>query len=223
MRNIFLLFLLVAGCGSNQSDALTVFSASSLTDVAPALLAQSDQAGTLVFGGSNHLAVQIADGAPADVLLTADLSLLSLDAETHHALAFAQNHLVLAVPIGNPSHLTGPKDLARPELAIAICAKEVPCGKATLDLNYPIAVDTYETSVRSVATKLAMGEVDLGVVYATDTQAQPSIETLWPLEATCPCVTYHAIALTEQGVPFVKSLGKEKAQALLASYGFSQP
>lgn len=223
MRSVFLVLLLAVGCGGNQADDLTVFSASSLTDVAPLLLAQANQTGTLVFGGSNHLAAQIADGAPADVLLTADLSLLDLDTATYQTVTFAQNHLVLAVPAGNPAHLTGPQDLVRHELAIAICAQEVPCGQATMNLGYPMAADTLEPSVRSVVSRLVLGEVDLGVVYATDVQAEAKIETLWPTEPACPCVTYHAVAFTQQGVVFVNALGQENAQTLLASYGFTQP
>jgi molybdate transport system substrate-binding protein len=217
--------LLVAGCGTSEGDErdLTVFAASSLTDVLPELNdayeAQTGSAVTLVFGGSNHLAAQLRDGAPADAFLTADLDLFP-DGTT--GLRFASNRLVLAVPAGNPAGISGPDALADERLRVAVCAVEVPCGRATRALGIPLAPDTEETSVRAVLSRVSLGEADVGVVYATDAASEPGVEVVWPDAPSCPCVEYHAVPLTPAGDRFVAFLASETAVGILRNNGFSE-
>jgi molybdate transport system substrate-binding protein len=88
---------------------------------------------------------------------------------------FVTNTLDIAVPADNPGKVTGLKDFANPSLTIALCAVAVPCGaaaKTVLDkAGVAASVDTYEQDVKSVLTKIELGEVDAGLVYKTDVLA----------------------------------------------------
>ena len=102
------------GCGSDD-EQLTVFAASSLADVLPDLTGAHRQAGgpdvVEVLGGSNHLAAQLRDGAPADAFVTANAALLAGLITVGPPIPVADNHMVVAVPAGNPGEITGPHDL----------------------------------------------------------------------------------------------------------------
>ena len=218
--------LLLAGCGGGSGDDahdLTVFAASSLTDVLPELAeAWSEQSGTepiLVFGGSNHLAAQLHDGAPADAFLTADPRLIPVGVVDVH---FASNHLVLAVPAGNPAQVTGPDDLGRDDLRVAVCAAEVPCGRATHALGLPLSPDTEEISVRAVVTRLVLDEADVGIVYATDVLAVEGIDGVHGTDLTSAGVEYRAAPLTAAGNRFVDFLASDTALGILRNHGFSE-
>ena len=164
---------LSVACSDTSGEAVSIFAASSLIEVLPDLLSSYEEESgvdiTIVYGGSNHLGAQIKDGAPIDLYLTADIELLDPQIERVDELIFASNYITLAVPVGSEKNISSTTDLTRVDLDIAVCAKEVPCGKAAEELGMVIAADTYEPSVRSVISRLTLGEVDLGVVYATDT------------------------------------------------------
>lgn len=177
---------LAAGCGSQDADGdgpsgrLTVFAAASLTDVFTELGDQleDDHPGLEVrfnFAGSSALAAQITQGAPVDVFASADEERVQLVVDAGLAEqpeVFAANVLQIAVPPGNPGGVTGLADLARGELAIALCAPEVPCGSAAeqvLDAAGVVAApDTLEEDVRAALAKVELGEVDAALVYASD-------------------------------------------------------
>lgn len=162
------------------TGTLAVFAAASLTEVftefESKLEAQHPSLDVvLVFGGSSALAQQLLAGAPADVFAAADETTMQTavdGAVVQTPVAFARNLLALAVPPNNPGGVTGLDDLARPELLIALCASEVPCGRAAdrllLKQGITPSVDTREQDVRSVLTKIELGEVDAGLIYATD-------------------------------------------------------
>jgi len=162
------------------TGTLTVFAAASLTDVFSKFEAELEAQHpaleiVLVFGGSSALAQQLLAGAPADVFAAADETTMqvAVDGDVVQApVAFARNLLALAVPLDNPGRVTSLDDVARPELLVALCASEVPCGRAADRLlaahGITPSVDTREQDVRSVLTKIELGEVDAGLVYATD-------------------------------------------------------
>ena len=192
MRTLVALTLLtlLPACGSTAAGP-TILAASSLTDVLPELASAHEQrageAGTLVFGGSSHLAAQVRDGVPADVFL--------------------------------PAGVTGPDALAVPDLRVAVCAEPVPCGAATRRLGLPLAPDTEEASVRAVVSRLALGEADVGVVYATDVLSSDGLEAIADLPAS---VGYVAAALTPAGERFVVFLASDVAAGILDAHGFDR-
>ena len=179
--------LTLTGCGSAPAageDRLVVLAAASLSDVLTELAAEHERShpGTEVvtsFGGSSALAQQVVAGAPADVLVAASPSavqvVLDAGAAVGEPVVVARNRLQIAVPAGNPGRVRALADLARPELAVALCAVQVPCGAAAertlAAAGVQAAPDTLEQDVRAVLAKVRLGEVDAGLVYRTDVLA----------------------------------------------------
>ncbi len=221
---------LASGCG--DASGPTVFAASSLTEVTPLLVDDPDA--VFVFGGSNHLIAQVADGATPDLLLVAHpglgadwiLEASGLVAGEH----FAENRLVVATPAGNPASVRSLADLERSELTLAVCAIEVPCGEATLQLarkfDLEPSVDTFEPSARAVVQRLALGEADLGVVYFSDVANDSRLEPVWPktpASSTSPSVVYVTIPFTATGRALAEDLHRPAAQQILSDHGFDAP
>lgn len=88
---------------------------------------------------------------------------------------FARNHVVLAVPSGNPANVTSLSDLSRPDLRVSLCKPYLPCGNAAETLlseaGVEPAVDSWGESSRSLSARLAESEFDVGIVYRTDVAA----------------------------------------------------
>ena len=186
---------LAAGCSGGQaeqqpaSSAVTgrvdVFAAASLTDAFERLGEQFEAAnpGTTVtfsFGASSALAQSIVGGAPADVFAAASpvtMDVVATAGDARDPVVFTRNRLVLAVPTGNPAGVRGLADLARPDLKVALCAEQVPCGAAATTVleaaGVQAAPDTLEQDVRAVLAKVRLGEVDAALVYRTDVLAAP--------------------------------------------------
>ena len=156
-------------------DEVVVMAASSLTDVVEQVYADGTSV-IAVMAGSSALVAQLAAGADADVLITADAA--SMDRATADGsiqgkpVLIATNALVLATAPGNPGRVTGLADLARPDLLVGLCSTEVPCGalarQALDETQIAPSVDTLELSVRALTAKLSLGELDAGLVYSTD-------------------------------------------------------
>ena len=138
-----------------------------------------------VLAGSSALVAQLAEGADADVLMTADAATMqravgngSVQGEV---ASVAANALVLAVAPGNPGRVASLEDLSRTDLLVGLCAAGVPCGaladRALNRLGVEPAVDTRELNARALAAKIALGELDAGLVYATDAAAS-GLETV---------------------------------------------
>jgi molybdate transport system substrate-binding protein len=177
--------------GDGLSGTLTVFAAASLTEtfgeLASRFEAQHPQLDVvIVLAGSATLVQQLIAGAPADVFASADEATMRRAVEAgavEAPAAFARNPLALAVPVGNHADVRGLDDLARPDLVVALCASEVPCGRAADALlaarGVSPSVDTRESDVRAVLTKVQLGEVDAGIVYSTDVRvAQDAVEMI---------------------------------------------
>ena len=130
------------------------------------------------YGGSSALATQIVEGAPADVFVSASAEAMEpiVDAGlTAHPVDLATNSLMIVVPPGNPGDVDGLSDLSRPELTIALCAVEVPCGALAArvldEAGVVPSVDSYEQDVKAALTKVELDEVDAALVYRTDVLA----------------------------------------------------
>lgn len=132
----------------------------------------------LAFAGSSSLARQIETGAPADVVVSADeetmRQVVGAGLATPAGVA-ARNRLMVAVAPGNPLGLSGVADLSQPGLVVVLCAPAVPCGRLTAAAlrraGVTAAPAALETNVKAVLGRVALGEADAGVVYATDVGA----------------------------------------------------
>ena len=175
--------------GTAFSGELTVFAAASLTDVFEEVATSFEEENpevevTFNFAGSSELAQQINSGAPADVFAAANTETMDqvvegegLDSDWaaengEDGRVFVTNNLQIAVPPDNPAGIEDLDDLAEDDVDVAFCAEEVPCGSATVTALEAADLDitpvTLEEDVRAVLTKVELGEVDAGLVYATD-------------------------------------------------------
>ena len=240
-RSLALLLLLVplAGCGGDADDSeLTVLAASSLSDVYQELAAtfedQNQADVTFSFGSSTDLAEQAADGAPGDVLSTADATSMQAAESagvTGEVVEFATNVMVIVTPAGNPAGVESLDDLAG--ATWVRCADEVPCGRvaqAVLEENDVAAEPaSLEEDARATLDKVVSGEADAGLVYASDAVAAGNrVETIEIAGAEEELTTYFATTLeqsedAELAQKWVGLVTSEEGRATLTQAGFTLP
>lgn len=245
------LVLVLSACGSGaaspepstpaSADAalqgeVVVFAAASLTrafdEIATAF--QAEHPGVVVspvYDGSSTLATQLLQGAPADVFASADEANLAKTAElVQDPRPFATNTLVIAVPAGNPAGIASLGDLAT--ATTVLCAPEVPCGAASRTLldgaGVSVSPASLEQNVTAVLTKVAAGEADAGLVYATDVIGRDDVESIVPDGAEDVVNRYPIAVLADAPHPeaaaaFTAFVLSDAGQAILADLGFGPP
>jgi molybdate transport system substrate-binding protein len=228
-----LLAVPAGGAASAARPQITVYAAASLTNVFPAI----DPHEKYSFGGSNTLAAQIQQGAPADVFASANMKLpLQLNSQglCSKPVVFTRNTLVVVVPKSNPAHIHNVYDLTKSGVTIDIAQSGVPVGSYTLqvlkNMNLTNAVlknvVSEETDVREVLAKVALGEVDAGFVYATDAKTVPGKVAVVKVPAWAqPKVQYGiCVVSTSSEKPaahaFIKRVLSKAGQRKLHRYGF---
>ncbi|MGW6455071.1 molybdate ABC transporter substrate-binding protein [Streptomyces sp. NPDC055078] len=225
--------------GAPPKADLTVLAASSLTDVFRTAGAayEKEHPGTEVtfsFAGSQELAAQVRQGAPADALVTADTKTMDgLKADTGTPTVVAKNRLVIATNEGNPQKIGGLKDLADTKLKVVLAAPEVPVGRYSekiLDAQSIVVKPvSQEPNVRAVLSKVELGEADAGLVYRTDaaTAADKVDAVEIPDEqnaiAEYPAATLKASGHAEAAAAFVAWLSTPAAQRIFQDAGFQRP
>jgi molybdate transport system substrate-binding protein len=172
-----------ASTGSALKGPLTVFGAASLTESLNAEKAtlrrgHPELALTFSFAGSQLLAQQILQGAPADVFASADAKNMQklVDAKlVESPRVFARNKLEIAVARGNPKHVTGLGDLARSDLVVVLADPSVPAGNYSRQALVTAAVAVHpkslELDVKSALAKVTSGEADATIVYVSDVRS----------------------------------------------------
>lgn len=256
---------LLAGCGAAAASTLTanpaptakpavtltVFAAASLADAFTQLGQRFEALNPGVhvafnFAGSQQLAAQINQGAPADVFASANLAQMKLVADggrASEATVFALNQLVLVFPKDNPGQIMALPDLGRPGLRIMLAAQAVPVGQYALDFLDKASQDpafgpafkdavlrnvvSYEDNAKQVFAKVALGEVDAGIVYATDAlgASAEAVSTLAIPEAFNTIARYPIAALNDSAHrdwarSFVSFVLAPDGQRLLGQFGF---
>ena len=230
-----------SGAGSGTKSTLTVFAAASLSETFTTLgkTFEKQHPGTTVrfsFGPSSGLAEQIGQGAPAEVFASAsptnmDTVVTSGDAEDPKD--FATNSMEIAVPPANPGKVSDVADLAGQGVKVAVCQPQVPCGKVATEVfdkaGLTVKPATEEVDVKSVLTKVTLGEVDAGVVYVTDVQAAGSkVKGIEIPAAQNATTTYPIAALTKAKDPkaaqqFVDLVLSAEGAKVLEAAGFARP
>ena len=123
-------------------------------------------------------------------------------------------------------------DLSRRSLLVGLCATEVPCGalaqRALSEASVTPSVDTLEPNVRALAAKISLGELDAGLVYATDARTA-GLATVDALELHAHRNGYYIASVSAEPSPEVQAViddftgpGSTGAKALYA-YGFGRP
>lgn len=250
--------LLAAGCGpadgggpadgsgaasaDGRSGEVLVFAAASLTDafgeLAEAFTDANPQVEVVLnLAGSQTLASQIVEGAPADVFASANQVQMDVVADADELATdpevFTANRLAIAVEPGNPLDITGLEDLTDPDLLLVLPAEEVPAGRyaqQALDAaGLSVTPVSLEQDVRAARSKVELGEADATIVYASDIVAADGrvAGVDIPPEQNVPAA-YPIARLAEASNPevtdaFVAFVLSEQGQSILTEYGFAAP
>lgn len=225
--------LVFGACTGGNAHEIVVSAASSLTGVFSEMKAafeaeHPDTNVILNFGGSSALREQILEGAPVDVFASANtVTMDQVAALVDVPSVFAINRLAIAVPTDNPGGVSSLADFGRPELLIGLCSQAVPCGSlarvALADANVEPAVDSDEPDVRALLTKIEAGELDAGIVYATDVLGADvggiplDVATEYPIAALIDAPNPRGAA------DFLTFVLSDVGQAILQSHGFGTP
>ncbi len=227
----------LAGCAQDE-DTLTVLAAASLTETFTELAVAFEETHPgvdvrLAFDSSATLAQQATQGAPADVLATADEQTM---ADADDALAapprvFATNEMVLATPAENPRGVRSLADLDRPGVTWVACVATAPCGRVaralTSDLSRSPA--SLEIDVKAVLTKVVADEADAGLVYATDAAAAAERVEAVPIDGASRERTAYPVAPLRQAgdaalaAEFVDLVLSPAGRRVLDDAGFGTP
>jgi molybdate transport system substrate-binding protein len=189
---------------------------------------------TFNFAGSQALATQIQQGAPADVFASADIPNMDKVKDlVGTPQNFASNLLAIVVEKGNPKGVRTLDDLAGPDLKVVLAAEEVPAGKYAKQVLDKAGVSvqpvSQEDNVKAVVTKVSLGEADAGIVYVTDVTAGGDkvegvdIPEAQNVTATYPIATVKASKDQEGASAFMDLVLSAEGQQVLKEYGFLPP
>jgi molybdate transport system substrate-binding protein len=215
---------------------ITVFAASSLTEALPRI----DIGPRYSFAGSDQLAIQIQQGAPADVFAAASPKqpeLLFRNGLVRKPVVFATNKLVVLVPRANPADIRTVYDLRREGVKIVIGDRTVPIGAYTRQILDALGITaevtrnvvSEETDVKGIVTKIALGEADAGFVYRTDAKPVASHTRSVALPGWAqPAIRYEvavvkASSRSDAAKAFVRKLLSKRGRLLLKQAGFGLP
>jgi molybdate transport system substrate-binding protein len=228
-----------SGGSSGSANEIKVFAAASLTAAFTELGQQytSANGGTKVsfnFAGSQALATQIQQAAPADVFASADTTNMDKVKDlVGTPQNFASNLLQIVVEKGNPKGVKTLDDLANPDLKVVLAAPDVPAGKYAAEALNTAKVTvkpvSEEDNVKAVMTKVSLGEADAGIVYVTDVTAGgdkvQGVEIPEELNvlATYPIATVKASKAQDKAQAFMDLVLSAEGQQVLKQCGFLPP
>lgn len=237
---------------SSNNDELIVFAAASLTDAFDELANEfeADHPGVSVicnYSSSSQLAVQLVEGAQADVYASANERQMQVVLEAgrieEEPFLFASNYLVVIVPADNPANLATLKDLAEPGVQLVLAVPGTPIRDYSDQVFSALADDALygpafresvyanlvseENTVRRVVTKVALGEADAGVVYSSDVTPdiadavqQFDIPEQYNVLATYPIGLISDAPHPRLARAFINFVLSDRGQAILAHWGF---
>jgi molybdate transport system substrate-binding protein len=230
------LIVLALPAPTSAGSGISVFAAASLTQVFP----QIDKGPRYSFGGSDQLALQLQQGAPADVYAAASPKypeLLYRNGQLQKPVTFATNKLVVIVPRSNPARISSVYDLRRSGVRIVIGDKSVPIGSYTRQILDSLGITndvlanvvSEETDVKGIVAKVALGEADAGFVYVTDAKTAASHLRNVPLPAWSQPPVRYEIAIVKGTThataarAFVRHVLSKRGRLLLKRAGFGLP
>lgn len=218
------------------AQSITVFAASSLRDALGTLSAEFEGEGggnvTLVFAASSAIARQVAQGAPADVVLLADEdwgTWLVDQGALEATVPFASNRLVLASRdwVSVTDQTIG--EVLAGELIAMAQVDSVPAGrygKAALEalgLWDDVETDVVQAAnVRAAWRFVQRAEVTFGIGYASDLVALPDLQEVYGFDPDShPDVIYVGAAVSSTGAQFMDYLQSPTAAEILGDWGFA--
>jgi molybdate transport system substrate-binding protein len=233
---IFALVALAVPSSVGAGGSFTVFAAASLTEVFPKI----DANPRFSFAGSDQLALQIRQGAPADVYAAASpkyTQLLYQDGLVGKPVTFARNRLIVIVPKSNPANVHSVYDLRKSGVKVVIGDQGVPIGSYTRQLLDTLGlkdavlhnVVSQETDVKGIVTKVALGEADAGFVYRTDAKpVSAKVEKVFLPTWAQPPIRYQIAIVkstprTVEARSFIRKVLSQRGRLLLRRAGFGLP
>ncbi len=232
----------LAGCSGGDGDTakLQVLAAASLTEAFTTLADdfEADHEGVeveLLLGSSTDLAETVADGAPGDVLATADEAAMAIAVDAGvtagEPVEFARNELVIVTAPGNPEEVGSLADLA--DVDWVRCADDVPCGRVALalldDARTAAEPVSLEVDVRATLEKVATGEADAGLVYASDAEAAGADVESLPIDGADSVPAVYYLAPLTQGTDaglaaeWIEHVASPSGRRTLEDAGFTTP
>lgn len=222
---------MAAGCGGAEGSP-RVLAAASLTDVLPRI----DTNAGYSFGSSAELATQVREGAPADVFVSADPELarrLVAEGALVDVRRFGGNRLVIAVPAGDPASVGSARGLEGDGTRLVVAQPGVPVGDYARSSLRALGLDgalenvvSEERDARSVLAKVALGEADAAIVYATDAEAaRGDVESI-PLPPEAQPEIRYAVGLVTDAPDarrFADRLTGPEGARILHAAGFGAP
>ena len=235
----------IAGCGGGQGKDGPVLAlvAASTKDAVQEVAADFAREGggevRLNADDSSKLAVQVTQGAPAHLFLSANekwADFVKDEGFAQDVTPLLGNALVLVVPKENPAGVAAPRDLAGPRVKrLAVAGPTVPAGiyarQALKSLGLWDAVAGRVVSGENVRVTLAYverGEAEAGIVYATDARISGRVRQVSEFgPGTHDPVRYPLVLLKAgQGHPaarrFYEFLQSPRAAAVFQKYGFTR-
>jgi molybdate transport system substrate-binding protein len=231
-----------ASSGDLPSGTLTVLAAASLTDAFDKAGRQMEASYPQLhvkfsYAGSQALVTQIEEGAPADVFASADqgnmLKVVQAGLTAEQARVIARNRLQVVVQSGNPRQIRSLADLAQPTVKVDLCAPGVPCGSyaasALKKASVKVTPVSQEENVKAVVTKVALGEADAGIAYATDVKAGGAkVQGVEIRDDQNVIATYSVVRLKAghnraAADAFTGFVSSSQGQRTLAEFGFLSP
>lgn len=230
---------------SGQEVELYVSAAASLTDVFNELAEAYKTVApnvklTFTFDSSGTLQTQIEEGAPADVFVSAALKQMNaLDKKdlvvSDTIKKLLVNKVVLIVPKDSTADIKSFEDVATEKVSmVAIGESSVPVGQYTEEIYTNLnlwdkvkAKANFGSNVRAVLAWVEGGEVDCGIVYATDAASSDQVKVVCEApEGTHQAVIYPAAVLknsthSEEAKAFVDFLSSDTATAIFEAAGFT--
>ncbi len=240
------------GGGPPPTRTLTVFAAASLAEAFTEIGDQLEAGAPGVeleynFASSGRLLLQLQLGARADLFAAAspeelDEAITATLVDPGAARPFARNRLVVIVPADNPGHVRSLADLGRPGLRLDLASESAPVGRYALEMLDRMSLDpaygaefrqralanvvSFEENVRAVVAKVTLGEVDAGIVYASDVAGdEGAVAVIEVPEEFTPEIIYWVAPLS--GAPeaalaasFIDLLLSQSGAEVLSQHGF---
>lgn len=251
---VLITVLTLVPASAQDEREIVVFAAASLADAFTEIGADFEAANPGVrvlfsFGGSSDLAVQLTQGAPADVFASANLRQMKVAQDGGRVggvpQAFALNRLALITPADNPAGVISVADLAAPGLALVVAAPGVPIRAYTDAMVEKLAADpaygagyaesvyanivSEEQNVRLVAAKVSLGEADAGIVYVSDVTPDIAASVrVFPIPPAADALAVYPISATDDSTnpdlarAFVDYVLSDDGQATLARWNFGR-
>jgi molybdate transport system substrate-binding protein len=245
--------LVAASCGGSSSGSsggssggssrgtLNVFAAASLTNAFGQLEKTFEQQHpgwkvTLNLAGSDQLAAQIEQKAPADVFAAASTKYpeqLQGENLLGKTTNFATNTLVLVTPKSNPARIKTAQNLEKGDAKVVVADPAVPLGSYTETVLGNLGIDesklnivSKEQDAESVLAKLTSGEADAGFVYVTDALSQKAKLHEIEFPASADATATYPIGIvsysknTKAAQQWIDLVNSPQGQAVLERFGF---